>query len=87
MKFFTGCSQLSARAIFLAEADITANVRDRASRFLATDEPVLVSALHGEISLAPDANGAKPGESGFRQSKAATGDKFQLLRSHGVSSL
>ena len=74
-------------AVFVAKADIPPDVAYYASRFLATNDPVLVSVLHGEIGLAPDTDGAKAGESGFRQSKAATSDEFQLLRSRGVSSL
>src|SRR6516165_8885633 len=58
-------------AVFLAKADIPPDVVYCASRFLATDQPVLVSALC-EIGLAPDADGAKTGQSGFRQSEAAT---------------
>ena len=52
-------------AVFFAEADIAPNVVDCPSRFLATNEPVLVSALDGEVGVTPDADGAKAGESGF----------------------
>ena len=52
-------------AVFVAEADIAPNVVDCPSRFLATNEAVLVSALHGEIGVAPDPNGAKANQSGF----------------------
>src|SRR6516164_1219942 len=52
-------------AVFLAKADIAPDVVYCASRFLATDQPVLVSALHREIGLAPDAYRAKTGQSGF----------------------
>src|SRR5215469_3339331 len=45
--------------VFFAEADIPPDVVDCASRFLATNQPVLVSALRGEIGLAPDTYGAK----------------------------
>ena len=55
-------------AVFFAEANIATNVVDRPSRFLATNEPVLVSALHSEVGVTPNADGAKTSESGLRQS-------------------
>jgi hypothetical protein len=83
MKFFTGCSQLRGLPSSLQKPTY------RPMSFTAPPDSwprisqSLIATLHGEIGLAPDTDGAKAGESGFGQSKAATGDEFQLLRSHG----